>query len=273
MSNGDLDPLYKDRPITLWVEDGLTRDYLTAAWDDPKEIRLLIAGDSSAVSALVKSARQSGYGSVFGVCDRDFGTTNYGEWSTTTAVFRLQMHEIENALLAPPSLHAALTVLGRTRSESDLRTRLASEAAVACWGMALGSTLAWIRTVLQQDFPPSNGLVTVPDQAAALQRIVGSSWWATRLPSIAAMLTPARIAQQLNQSHAAYKQDLGSEAFLTSFAGKELLGRCLSWLVQQGNGPHPTESDLAKAVGSAQRVAGTVPMEVTKLLDTLLSSI
>lgn len=273
MSNGDLDPLYKDRPITLWVEDGLTRDYLTAAWDDPKEIRLLIAGYSSAVSALVKSARQSGYGSVFGVCDRDFGTTNYGKWSTTTAVFRLQMHEIENALLDPQALHVALKALGRDRSASDLRTRLRNEASAASWGMALGSTLAWMSTVLQQDFPPSKGLVAVSDRAAALGRIVGTVWWTTRLPNIPAALTPAIVGQELDQRHAAYQQDLASDAFLTTFAGKELLGVCWSWLMPQTLRPRPTESDLARAVGDAQRAAGTVPKEVTDLLNTLLSSI
>ena len=273
MSNGDLDPLYKDRPIALWVEDGLTRDYLTAAWDDPKQIRLLIAGDSTAVGALVKSARRMGYGAVFGLCDRDFGPTNCSSWSTSTEVFRLQMHEIENALLAPRSLQAALARLGRARSEHDLRTRIRDEATKAVWGMALGRTLSWIRTELHQDFPPSTSLVEVDDRDKALARIVASGWWTARLPLIRTTLTSTAIGEQLDQAHAACQSDLGSDAYLSTFAGKELLGRCWSWLVQQGTGPHPTKSDLAKAVGAAQRDAEMVPQEIEVLRNTLLGAL
>jgi hypothetical protein len=183
------------------------------------------------------------------------------------------MHEIENALLDPPSLHAALKLLGRARSEDQLRKRLAEEATGACWGMALGSTLAWIRTMVQQEFPPSNGLVEVRDRAAALHCILGSKWWTELLPSIPTTLTRESVNKQLDDYFAAYSADLASGDFLTTFAGKELLGRCQSWLLQKGKGPHPTESDLAKAVGAAQRSTGNVPAEISSLLATLLSTL
>jgi len=99
MDNGDLDPLYKNRPTTLWVEDSATRDYLKEAWDDPPRMQLLVAGNSEAVQSQVRAARINGDAAVHGICDRDFGTTNQHKWTQSTEVFRLQMHEIENAVL------------------------------------------------------------------------------------------------------------------------------------------------------------------------------
>ena len=269
MNNGDLDPLYKNRPVTLWVEDALTRDYLTAAWDVPSKIQLLVAGSSSGVSTLANSARKSGYKSVYGLCDRDFGATNYSTWSKGTPVFRLQMHEIENALLDPSALHSALVVLGRQRSEADIRKRLIQEASAACWGMALGSTFAWMRRTLCRDFPESPDLMNVSDRRAAVAHILHSAWWKTHRPAFPVTFTTAAVRQELRRAYAAYQRDLGSNAFLTTFAGKELLGRCLSWLVHNGPVPHPTDSDLAMAVGNAQRATGTVPPEVSTLKNLL----
>jgi len=273
MTNGDLDPLYKDRKITLWVEDGLTRDYLTAAWDDHPAVRLLIAGSSDSVRALVDTARKQKYASVFGLCDRDFGSTNYSKWSPTTQVFRLQMHEIENALLDPATISAALATFGKTLTAADIHTKLATEARSFVWGMALGSTLSWVRTGIDQDFPPSTGLVNVPDQTTAVDKIVKSAWWQTHFPKLPKRFTVATVTAQLGKEHATYAQHLGSDAFLANFAGKELLGRVSSWLIQGGGSQRPTDADLAKTVGTLQRQAGRLPQEVSGLLATLLKAI
>lgn len=230
MSNGAIDSLYKDRKITLWVEDRLTRDYLTAAWDDPPAIRLLVAGSNAPMGALVASARADGFTSVFGLCDRDFSSTNYGAWSSTTPVFRLRMHEVENALLDPDAITAAMATFGKHLASQEVRRKLEAEARAFVWGMALGSTLFWVKATIQKDFPSSTGLVQVPDLAAALDRILKSSWWRSHLPALPAQLTAVTLQEKLVLEHAAYLQDLDSDAFLSSFAGKELLGRVFAWV-------------------------------------------
>lgn len=273
MSNGALDSLYKDRKITLWVEDRLRRDYLTAAWDDPPAIRLLVAGSNAPMQALVDHARMDGFVSVFGLRDRDFGPTNHPQWSTATRVFCLKMHEIENALLDPPAISAALATLGRTLSGESVREKLETEARAWVWGMALGSTLAWVKATIQQDFPSSAGLVNVADQASALARLVQSSWFRSHLPALPGQFTARTLEAKLVQEHAAYSNDLASDAFLSSFAGKELLGRVFSWVAQGRQAQAVTVGDLAKAIGNEQRLAQRLPGEVAELLAILLRAI
>ena len=269
MSNGALDPLYKDLKTALWVEDQLTRDYLTAVGDGNPAIRLLIAGSSAHVDALVASARKEKFPFVFGLSDRDFGATNYGKWSASTQVFRLQMHEIENALLDPAAISSAMAGLGKHLDAAAVRKKLEAEAKTFTWGMALGATMAWVRTSIDQDFPSSSGLVNVADQASALDRIVLSPWWQTHLPALPTTLTKATLSKTLASTHATYQSHLASDQFLSTFAGKELLGRVFSWLAQGGKGPTPTLYDLAKAIGNAQRLAGSVPAQVADLLNIL----
>lgn len=269
--SGDLDPLYKDRPVTLWVEDPLTRDYLKEAWADPMQLRLLVAGNKEAVRSLVASARQSGYSAVFGLCDRDFGRTNHGSWSaTTTEVFRLSMHEIENALLDATALSAALAAFGKNLGVSAIDGKLRQEASAIAWGMALGSTLSWLRETLTADFPASDALVTIVDQAAAEGRIFGSNWWQSTLPNLPTTITQGTVRLELGTRHAGYSQDLNSGAFLETFAGKELLGRAFAWLVN-GCGRVLTVSDLAKGIGAEQRRTSRLPPELVQLRALLIA--
>lgn len=271
MANGDLDPLYKDRPVTLWVEDPLTRDYLKEGWDDPQQVRLLVAGNNQAVHSLVGSARREGYTAVFGLCDRDFGATNHGSWSTTTSVFRLRMHEIENAILHPDSLSAALQELGTSVHHSTIEGRLLQEANSFVWGMALGATLRWLRDTLQEDFPHSNGLVGVGNQTAAEQRIFGSLWWQAWQASLPTSITEISVQGQLSTRHGYYAKHLGSPAYLEEFAGKELLGRVFSWLTT-GCGKPITHQDLTKTVGRVQRQQGWLPAEIAALHSILMTA-
>lgn len=136
--------------------------------------------------------------------------------------------------------------------------------------MALGSTLAWVSSTIDQDFPSSTALVNVHSQQDALDRILKSPWWGTHFPALPTTLTPTTLSTRLAQEHATYQQDLSADAFLTSFAGKELLHRVLSWLIQGGRtNQRPTEMDLAKAIGTVQRQATRLPAEVSALLAIL----
>jgi hypothetical protein len=99
--SSELSSLYKNRPITLWVEDGLTRAWLRGLWDDA-DIGLLVAGGNDAVAGAVRDARGAGHGNVFGVRDRDFLATNRAAWLDPTkqpTVFVTEAHELENHLL------------------------------------------------------------------------------------------------------------------------------------------------------------------------------
>ena len=99
------DALYSGQ-INLWVEDDLTRAYLSALWND-SAVKFLIGGGRDGVVAILRDAHDAGYTNVFGVIDRDHGRSNHGDWlkpSRTIRTFVLPRHEIENYLLDTSAL-------------------------------------------------------------------------------------------------------------------------------------------------------------------------
>ena len=107
----DLDTLGSSRPIELWVEDRLTREYLSLAWSYDRDFDLRVAGGHLSVFAVVHDQRVQGRGHVFGFVDRDFGVSNYNNWDHPDSgieVFIGSRLEIENFLLDWPRWFVAL---------------------------------------------------------------------------------------------------------------------------------------------------------------------
>src|SRR5690348_16926309 len=104
--------------INLWVEDELSREYLSKIWNTPPDVFFLIGGGNEGVNAVVKDAESAGFPNVFGLIDCDFRPTNRIHWNAPAKTFRtfvLPVHEIENYLLDPQALAASrLNTLGRT---------------------------------------------------------------------------------------------------------------------------------------------------------------
>lgn len=61
--------------INLWVEDRLTREYLSRLWRDPG-IAFFVGGGNDGVRAFTKDAENDEFPNVFGVTDRDFRPSN-----------------------------------------------------------------------------------------------------------------------------------------------------------------------------------------------------
>jgi hypothetical protein len=104
-----LGAMFAAAPIVVWVEDSLTRDYLSKAWNDDLDIVFFLAGNSAAVRPIVETARGEGINHVFGIVDRDLGTTNRAKWPNVM-IFRLPRHELENYLLDQAAWTAPGTV-------------------------------------------------------------------------------------------------------------------------------------------------------------------
>ena len=267
MANGDLDTLYKNRKASLWVEDSLTRQYLKAVWGEDLNLAILVAGGTESVRGLTSKARQAGHGCVFGICDRDFGSTNRSRWSATTDVFRLDMHEIENAALHDDQVLAdAAAALGGRRDAKAIQSMLATTAQDCSWGMALGATLRWLHEQHNDGFPDSRGLLGVRERDAAFARIEASRWWLDTLPQLGATMARDRVAERLDAEHARFDADVATGAFRRSFAGKALLEHLASWLLQSGHsGARPRLEDLVKKVGELQRATRSVPGEIGEI--------
>lgn len=267
-SLGDLDGLYKNRKLVLWVEDELSAAYLAAAWDEPR-IGFLVAGSGSGIAALVESARRAGLRGVHGLRDRDFGTTNY-PWKPGEPSLRLAMHEIENALLDPVGLAQCAELV--QRSEGDIRVKLGREAQGMLWGTALAATLHELNERSQSGYPGSS-IAGVADRGAALALVTNSTWW-QRHGGQAGCLTQQELEGELDSAQRRFAADIQKGEHLTSFAGKQLLDRIWSWLLKAPRaGLQPTRIDLAKALGEAQRLNDRLPAEIEDLRQHLLQAI
>jgi hypothetical protein len=124
IQSADMVGLYSGHAIKLWVEDMMTRAYLQDCWNDP-QIGFLIAGSNEGVVSVVNHAREDGITHVFGLIDRDFGISNRNRWHAADGpcVFRPDVHEIENELLAPTHL-AGCDLNNQARSAPDVTARL-----------------------------------------------------------------------------------------------------------------------------------------------------
>src|SRR5262245_3308216 len=75
----DLEAMFKNHPIGLWVEDPTTEIYLNTIWQTG-DIGIFIAGGWSNLEATVENCQRRRISHVFGYRDRDFSTPNRSSW-------------------------------------------------------------------------------------------------------------------------------------------------------------------------------------------------
>jgi hypothetical protein len=125
-ATSDLQPFLSQKPIVLIVEDRLTKFYLLDAWGpDEQYFNILVAGGKATVQGMVEELRRHGHSNVFGLVDRDFGTSNAARWSGQNGppeILRPDFHEIENVLLDSQALEGC-----DLNSQRDNRTAVEME--------------------------------------------------------------------------------------------------------------------------------------------------
>jgi hypothetical protein len=266
--------LYRGQ-INLWVEDELSREYLSALWNDPG-VAFFIAGGNDGVRAVVQDTDPADFPNVFGVIDRDFRPTNRARWTAPGGTFRtfvLPVHEIENYLLDPTALAASrLNTLGQTGAQVEDHLRRA--AGRLTWWAACREVIAELKRRFREEFVPDPGCGAVTDEAGALDHIVRSSWFA-RLAGECSRTTEPEIRQLLAQAHTAALAQLAADRWRSEFAGKEIFRDVGSRICDRTRlrGYHPTPAefdiDLAKEVAAWQAANGRVPPDLADLLTAL----
>src|SRR5271157_1096717 len=207
--------------INLWVEDALTREYLSTLWNDPS-VFFLVGGGNEGVRAIVKDAEEAGFANVFGLTDRDFRPTNKPGWNDPNRTFRtfvLPVHEIENYLLDSRSLRSSL-FNNRGLSETDIQTIIEEAAGRLCWWAACRDVVAELKRRFREPFvadPPC----TLDSQDAAKDQICGSEWF-KKLESETAKTKVSDIDQLLIDSFKRARDRLGDGSWRINFAGKEI---------------------------------------------------
>lgn len=270
--DANIDALYR-APINLWVEDALTREYLSALWHDP-DVGFLVAGGSEGVRGAVKDAEQAGQAHVFGLVDRDFRRTNRDDWANprkTFRVFVLPRHEIENYLLDAGALtDSRYNNTGRTQEQIEVAMR--EKANTLHWWHACRSIVGILRQRFHDDFiddPPRD----LSSQQAASSHICDSPWFRNLKPNLR-RTTTTEIRKLLMEAHADFQEHLAKDTWKLEFAGKEVFhdvesrlhDRPSSGLSQQSSTIY---ADLAKDVAVWQADQGRVPDDLSALLRAL----
>jgi hypothetical protein len=271
------DALYNGQ-INLWVEDDLTRAYLGALWND-SAVKFLIGGGRDGVGAILKDAEDTGYTNVFGLTDRDFRPSNRVDWSNPSKNFRtfvLPVHEVENYLLHPLALQAS-RYQNRDLDVTAIEARMLATANRLCWWAACRDTIAELKRRFREPFVP-DPKQSVTDEASARAHICESTWFA-KLAAEMGRSSEADVHAILAASHAAASARLADGTWRQEFAGKEILRDVASWMCDRTRIPKFPSSDgefygdLAKAIAIWQLTNGTIPSELSELLDALKARI
>ncbi len=260
--------------INLWVEDELTRAYLSAVWNTPT-VAFFIGGGNEGVRAVVKDAEESGFTNVFALIDRDFRRTNKPHWfvaGKTGRTFVPPLHEIENYLLDAGALAASrFNNLKKTADEIESVMRVA--AGRLLWWAARRDVVAELRRRFREGFL-SDPNCDVSSDAQAHGHICSSPWF-QKLAHECGRTTEAEVDQLLSTARALADQSLADGSWKLEFAGKEILRdvgiRICDRTKFPGYKPSAAEfdGDLAKEVGAWQRDNNAVPSDLTDLLVAL----
>jgi hypothetical protein len=271
--------LYRGK-INLWVEDELTRAYLSAIWNNP-DVAFFIGGGNEGVRAIVIDAEKAGFSNVFALIDRDFKETNKLGWMDPSKTFRtfvLSVHEIENHLLDAAALSASrFNNLSKTEAEID--TIMKEKAMQLCWWAACRDVVAELRTRF------CNGFLSHPNQdvdcEAKAQKHICESLWYQKLRQEVDRSTIPDVHKLLANAHIIANQCLSDGKWRTEFAGKEILrdigSRICDHTKFKSSGSERSTAafneDLAKEVGAWQRVNDKVPADLIDLLTALQTRI
>jgi hypothetical protein len=249
--------------INLWVEDALSREYLSTLWNDPSAA-FFVGGGNEGVRAIVKDAEVAGFANVFAVTDGDFRPTNQAGWNDSAKTFRtfvLPVHEIENYLLDSRALHASrFSNLGLP--EIEIERLMVAEAGRLCWWAACLDVVAELKRRFREPFvsdPPSE--------------------WFKKLDSETAKTKESDIDRLLNDGFEKAQNRVKDGSWRINFAGKEIFrgigSRICDRQRMRGYKPTPAEFDidLAKDIAAWQVKSRSVPPDLTDLLAALKARI
>jgi len=266
----DLDALLIARPIVLWVEDWLTKEYLARIWQPQDALfQVLVAGGHDSVRAVVRNLRIQDYRRVFGFRDRDFGRSNRSNWSRQTdiEVYVGSRLEIENYLLDWAALAGCTINQKFQRSVDQVKQRAESCAGSMIWWMACRQVIAGYHERLFADFPDHPSMGNVNTQADAERYIQEQSWFQSFSAHSQHILDPGSLAADLGSAHADQEDFHQSGKWIEEFSGKEIFRHLRGYLVNEDDGE--ADVNLAKSVADWQVQNNSVPQELLELRDAL----
>lgn len=260
-------------PLHVYVEDPLTREILSELWADT-QVNLIVTRGKSGVKHMVGAAPAHFRGQVFGIVDRDLDDDNEAAWSTADCtVLRLTAHEFENLLLD----FDVLSALAKRSSAAEIKDAARAHAIRMLGWMICKAVLREMQIELGADFPTEPALNDVVDVADAEPFIRRYDYWTKHPTAWSVWTSPGAVAARVSSWEQRLRADLSSDAWLSTFSGKEIFRHLRSKVAGLDDAPirppNPTPSerdaDLGKRVARKMRELGRVPPVIVRLRRVL----
>lgn len=250
--------IYDIAPCILWVEDELTRIWLTELWADPR-IRVISGAGRQGVEFLVHAAPSQIRGTtVVGLVDCDFSTPNRTKWShSTEVVLRTDVHEFENYLLD-------FELFGEVAREGSNAVKQIARnyAKTIQWWMTCKHVLHELRASLASEFPPDPKLGTISNQNDALLHISNDPFWGKHDAGRRNWDPNGKyLIGRLLANYQQYEDDLNDpkDRWTRTFSGKEIFRHIrtnvggLRKFAEREQSPAQNDMDLARRMVRALR--------------------
>lgn len=263
--------IYRPDKAHLWVEDSLTREYLDECWQDA-DIQIHIGGGNQTIRAVAHDAANQGWRHVVGLIDRDYGQSNYAQWSNPNSgarVLVLPAHELENYLLQEDAL-AGCTLNTLGRSVADIVSHLRHVASLCEWQVSACKVIAGWHDLFNSDFPSHPSRNQAHDQPSALAVLQNYPWYAQVTNRATRVAQAGEPLNSLTTAHGAVAGWLAGVAWKQEFPGKELYRDIRGFVYSPAPGGAPgagvqADIDVAKAIARWQRANNGVPAEIQEL--------
>ncbi len=260
-------------PLNVWVEDPLSHAVLTELWAD-KQINVLITHGKPGVLHMVRANPEPVRHQVHGIVDRDFDDDNEGDWARPEcSILRTPTHEMENLLLD----FDVLATLSKGESAEQIRARAHGRAREILFWMVYKTVLRDMQGDLGSGFPGDVAENALRSVEAVEQHLSGHAYWTEHSAHWGRWLSPAERSRAVRECHEVLLAELESEAWRSTFSGKELFRylRCQVRGLDDSppRPPHPTGADrdlnLAKRIARKMRELGRIPPPITRMREVL----
>lgn len=269
--DADIPDDYRRGSVILWVEDRITVAYLGTIWP-VTTLHLKVAGGKQAVTAIVNDPEMKPYRSVFGLVDRDFGTTNEDDWLTSGKDFRrfvLPVHELENLLLDEDAL-AGCAVHNLKRPPDAIRDHIRDFARRRLTNVVCGSVLSDLDGEALAGFPESPSADGLDLEKAEL--LIRRSPWYQRMMSDGHWI--GDIGERLRHCDARYRPALDDGSWKQIFPGKDLFRHAVEYIYYDPRLKISERSvEAAKAVAEWQKRNKCVPKIFSTLWDAIMKRV
>lgn len=262
-------------PITLWVEDNLTKQYLLKVWQDEGSlIDIRLGGGKDVIKGIVHDQWEQGHRKTFGFADRDFSRPNQDRWNNPASkirVFYPEVHEIENYLLDWEAMEGCEVNQDRhSRNDEEIETRAKQCAEKMQWWMACKDIRSFLRNRLIQGYPVDPKIEDITSKKDAENYLIDNPWCNDFPANSAHIQDRDLLGTELDDAYEMHMREIDNDSWIKTYSGKEIFRHLRGWIYDIPAGsPSSKDEDFAKSIGEWQFTNNRVPPALIVLKNAL----